>query len=62
MSKLLTGAPWLHAMARVFDNAGAPLYLVGGAVRNPLMGLPISDIDVCGPTPRLSPFSSFSSL
>ena len=50
MSKLLTGAPWLHAMARVFDNAGAPLYLVGGAVRNPLMGLPISDIDVCGPT------------
>lgn len=50
MSKLLTGAPWLHAMARVFDDAGAPLYLVGGAVRNPLMGLPVSDIDVCGPT------------
>ena len=50
MSKLLKGAPWLHAMARVFDDAGAPLYLVGGAVRNPLMGLPISDIDVCGPT------------
>jgi len=49
MSKLLTGAPWLHAMARVFDNAGAQLYLVGGAVRNPLMGLPVSDIDVCGP-------------
>ena len=49
MSRLLTGAPWLHAMARVFDNAGAPLYLVGGAVRNPLMGLPVSDIDVCGP-------------
>ncbi|MBR6571017.1 MAG: hypothetical protein IKK75_11255 [Clostridia bacterium] len=47
---VLIGAPWLHAMARVFDNADAPLYLVGGAVRNPLMGLPVSDIDVCGPT------------
>ncbi len=43
------GAPWLRAMARVFDGAGTPLYLVGGAVRNPLMGLPLSDIDVCGP-------------
>jgi len=49
MMSALTGAPWLHAMARVFDSAGAQLYLVGGAVRNPLMGLPISDIDVCGP-------------
>lgn len=44
------GAPWLEAVARVFDQAGAPLYIVGGAVRNPLMGLPISDVDVCGPT------------
>lgn len=42
-------APWLSAMARVFDDAGAPLFLVGGGVRNPLMGLPISDADVCGP-------------
>lgn len=49
MSNALDGAPWLNAMARVFDRAGAPLYLVGGAVRNPLMGLPLSDIDVCGP-------------
>ena len=23
---------------------------MGGAVRNPLMGLPLSDIDVCGPS------------
>ena len=37
-------------MARVFDKAGLPLYIVGGAVRNPLMGLPLSDIDVCGPS------------
>ena len=49
MSNALTGAPWLSAMARIFDNAGAELYIVGGAVRNPLMGLPLSDIDVCGP-------------
>lgn len=45
----LHGAPWLSAMARVFHAAGAELYIVGGAVRNPLMGLPLSDIDVCGP-------------
>ena len=49
MMNALFGAPWLSAMARVFDNAGAELYIVGGAVRNPLMGLPISDIDACGP-------------
>ena len=49
MSNALTGAPWLTAMARVFDNAGAELYIVGGASRNPLMELPLSDIDVCGP-------------
>ena len=49
MMSALSGAPWLTAMARVFDKAGAELYIVGGAVRNPLMGLPISDIDVCGP-------------
>ncbi len=49
MTNALSGAPWLTAMARVFDNAGAELYIVGGAVRNPLMNLPLSDIDVCGP-------------
>ena len=49
MMNALSGAPWLSAMARVFDSAGAELYIVGGAVRNPLMGLPLSDIDVCGP-------------
>lgn len=30
----LTGAPWLLAVARVFERAGEPVYLVGGAVRN----------------------------
>lgn len=41
---------WLFRMADVLEMAGAPLWLVGGAVRNALMGLPISDVDVCGPT------------
>lgn len=49
MRDALSGAPWLAAMARVFDRAGEALYIVGGAVRNPLMGLPLSDVDVCGP-------------
>lgn len=49
MTGALLQAPWLASVARLFDRAGAPLYLVGGAVRNPLMNLPISDIDVCGP-------------
>lgn len=42
--------PWLCTLAGVFRQAGAPLYAVGGAVRNVLMGLPPSDMDVCGPT------------
>lgn len=41
---------WLFRMADVLEMAGAPLWLVGGAVRNSVMGLPISDVDVCGPT------------
>ena len=34
MSNALTGAPWLTAMARVFDKAGAELYIVGGGAKN----------------------------
>ncbi|MBP3645764.1 MAG: CCA tRNA nucleotidyltransferase [Clostridia bacterium] len=49
MASVLHGAPWLSAMARIFDQAGGELYVVGGGVRNPLMGLPLSDVDVCGP-------------
>lgn len=49
MTDALHDAPWLLPLARVFHRAGGELYLVGGAVRNPLMGLPISDVDVCGP-------------
>ncbi|MDD3410207.1 MAG: hypothetical protein PHY12_05285 [Eubacteriales bacterium] len=34
-------------MARVFGDT--PIYAVGGSVRNERMGLPASDVDVCGP-------------
>lgn len=50
MDQTLLRAPWLQAIARVFaDNA---VYAVGGAVRNALMDLPVSDVDLCG---RLRP-------
>ena len=39
-------APWLDAIARAFVHSG--IYAVGGAVRNTLMGLPFSDVDLCG--------------
>ncbi len=44
-----TSPSWVQTLARVFEKAGYPLYMVGGAVRNPLMGLPVSDMDLCGP-------------
>ena len=37
----------LTELARLFSQEGYTLYGVGGMVRNPLMGLPVSDIDVC---------------
>ena len=45
MAKTLLNAPWLTAIARALG----PAYFVGGAVRNTLMGLPVSDVDLCGP-------------
>lgn len=42
----------LHALlpvAQRFYDAGFKLYIVGGSVRNPLLQLPASDLDVCGP-------------
>ena len=42
-------APWLVTAAQVFAAADAPLYAVGGIVRNDCMGLPASDVDLCGP-------------
>jgi tRNA nucleotidyltransferase/poly(A) polymerase len=46
MDQTLLRAPWLQAIARAFaDHA---VYAVGGAVRNALMDLPVSDVDLCG--------------
>ncbi len=42
-------ATWLTVIAKVFYQKGAPLYLVGGAVRNQFLNLPIEDYDICGP-------------
>lgn len=49
MSREPSAPPWVLALARVFAEGGQPLWMVGGAVRNPLMGLPVSDMDMCGP-------------
>ena len=49
MNSLPFRAPWLLTIARVFALAGEPLYAVGGVVRNAVMDLPASDIDLCGP-------------
>lgn len=41
----------LVQLARDFQEAGVRLYGVGGMVRNPRLGLPISDMDItsaCG--------------
>lgn len=37
----------LQPLARLFDDEGFRLYAVGGMVRNPMLGLPITDMDVC---------------
>jgi len=42
----------LSPLAAAFARAGVPVYAVGGLVRNSLLGLPPSDIDVCS---RLTP-------
>lgn len=45
--------PWLHTIASLFYSHSAPVYLVGGAVRNMVLNLPVEDYDICGPlTPQ----------
>ncbi len=39
---------FLHPLEDAFLKAGHQLFLVGGYVRNRILGLPISDIDLCG--------------
>ena len=36
----------LTTLARLFADAGFPLYAVGGMVRNALLGLPVHDMDI----------------
>ena len=38
----------LLKLAKEYSKHKAKLYVVGGAVRNSMMGLPIDDIDICG--------------
>ena len=33
---MLSEATWIHRAAAVFQGADTPLYIVGGAVRNPV--------------------------
>lgn len=40
--------PELAAFARMCAEHGTRIYAVGGMVRNPLLKLPISDMDICG--------------
>ena len=37
----------LYELAHVFEKSGARLYAIGGCVRNALLDLPYSDIDIC---------------
>lgn len=45
-------APELAWLGGLFQDAGARLYAVGGMIRSPLAGQPVTDIDVCS---RLRP-------
>jgi len=52
----LAGAEWLcrpetQAVFRALAAAGYPAMAVGGVVRNALMGLPVTDIDIATPAP-----------
>ncbi len=44
----LTDAPVMRVM-ECFADAGFPAYFVGGCVRNALLGLPVTDIDIATP-------------
>lgn len=39
----------LEGVKNCFREANTPIYLVGGSVRNALLGLERSDVDICGP-------------
>ena len=39
---------WITPLAQAFETQGTALYLVGGAVRNALLGIDPTDFDACG--------------
>jgi len=41
----------LIELSEIFKDAGSQLYLVGGYVRNSLLGFVETDMDICGPMP-----------
>lgn len=45
----LVARPEIQAIFNAFDYPDTPLYLVGGAVRNTLLGLPLEDVDFATP-------------
>jgi len=45
----IKGAPL--TLAKLFAQSGVTLYAVGGMVRNPLLGLPVSDMDITSAMP-----------
>ena len=49
---LFTFDPELNTLAELVRDRGAELFVVGGHVRNTLLGLPVSDTDI---TSRLRP-------
>lgn len=46
IAKLMHNTPSLTHTLGVLENAGHSAHLVGGAVRNALMGMPVSDLDI----------------
>ena len=44
----------MRAVILLQERLSAPLYIVGGAVRNELLHLPLSDIDICSELPALT--------
>jgi len=51
ISGVWLSSPATQALFDVYDAAGSPLYAVGGCVRNTLLNLPVSDIDMASPVP-----------
>lgn len=51
MRRTIDIPPFLSRLSQAFYAAGHPLYLVGGYVRNSLLNLPVSDLDITSSMP-----------